>query len=251
MPKTTEFKAPSEMTRSSLLMQQKLNQRSKDAMIQREITPEILPTKAEVKLLGLDDDNPEAIADKHRKSTSIKIQLSNMANNAIVDELGWKPSKIKSETTQQMIDEYKAEMNQPVKVIDPDTGREVVYKYKPSSIDLTPVIADFKNPLSATQVQALNRQITDRLRSIEAINKFITITAPEEARKIDEDYNRRKAKYEIDRASVFNIFGTPPVDPILKYEEDKANLRKMYQEQIENRKQYELEIDGFNSTIKK
>ena len=119
MPGITEFNAPSKSTRSKLLIQQKLNQRSKEAMIQREITPEILPTKAEVKLLGLDDDNPEAIADKHRKSTSIQIQLTNMANNAIVDELGWKPSKIKSETTQRMIDEYKAEMNQPIKVIDP------------------------------------------------------------------------------------------------------------------------------------
>ena len=63
MPKITEFNAPSSSTRSTLLLQQKLNQRSKEAMIQREITPEILPNKAEVKLLGLDDDNPEAIAD--------------------------------------------------------------------------------------------------------------------------------------------------------------------------------------------
>ena len=42
-----------------------------------------------------------------------------MANNSIIDELGWKPSKIKSETTQQMIDEYKAEMNQQVKPQNP------------------------------------------------------------------------------------------------------------------------------------
>ena len=155
MPKNTEFNAPSKSTRSQLLMQQKLNQRSKEAMIQREITPEILPTKAEVKLLGLDDDNPEAIADKHRKSTSIKIQLTNMANNAIVDELGWKPSKIKSETTQRMIDEYKAEMNQPVKVVDPTTGKEVVYKYKPSSVDLSPVNADLDHELSDLDLQKL------------------------------------------------------------------------------------------------
>ena len=42
MPKITEFNAPSKSTRSQLLIQQKLNQRSKEAMIQREITPEII-----------------------------------------------------------------------------------------------------------------------------------------------------------------------------------------------------------------
>ena len=173
MPKNTEFNAPSKSTRSQLLMQQKLNQRSKEAMIQREITPEILPTKEEVKLLGLDDDNPEAIADKHRKSTSIKIQLTNMANNAIVDELGWKPSKIKSETTQQMIDEYKAEMNQPVKVVDPTTGKEVVYKYKPSSVDLSPIIPEYTKPLTENEIWDLERKITDNLVLIKQINTYL------------------------------------------------------------------------------
>ena len=119
MPKNTEFNAPSKSTRSQLLMQQKLNQRSKEALILREITPEIKPTKQEAKLLGLDDDIPEIIADKHRKAVSLQIQLQNIANNSIIDELGWKPSKIKSEVTQKMIDQYRAEMNQPVKVFDP------------------------------------------------------------------------------------------------------------------------------------
>ena len=40
-----------------------------------------------------------------------------------------------------MIDEYKAEMNQQVKSIDPTTGNEVYY-FKPSSVDLTPVQAE-------------------------------------------------------------------------------------------------------------
>jgi hypothetical protein len=189
MPKITEFNAPSKSTRSQLLIQQKLNQRSKEAMIQREITPEILPTKAEVKLLGLDDDNPQAIADKHRKSTSIQIQLTNMANNAIVDELGWKPSKIKSETTQRMIDEYKAEMNQPVKVIDPITGKEVVYKYKPSSVDLSPIIPEYTKPLTENEIWALERKITENLGYIKDINKSLKVDVPKEQKRIDDEYN--------------------------------------------------------------
>ena len=186
----TEFNAPSKSTRSQLLIQQKLNQRSKEAMIQREITPEILPTKADVKLLGLDDDNPQAIADKHRKSTSIQIQLTNMANNAIVDELGWKPSKIKSETTQRMIDEYKAEMNQPVKVIDPITGKEVVFKYKPSSVDLSPIIPEYTKPLTENEIWAFERQISDNVELIKRINTYLTEEIPKEIKRIDDEYNK-------------------------------------------------------------
>ena len=71
MSKITDYNKPYELSRSRLMMQQKLNDRSKEAMMQRQITPEVLPTKQEVKLLGLDDDRPDVIADKHRNATSI------------------------------------------------------------------------------------------------------------------------------------------------------------------------------------
>ena len=38
------------------MAQQKLNNRSKEAMIQREMTPEVLPTKEDVKILSIDND---------------------------------------------------------------------------------------------------------------------------------------------------------------------------------------------------
>ena len=56
MSKITDFHAPSDLNRSRLLIQQKLNNRSKEAMIQRELTPEVLPPKQALKLIGLDDD---------------------------------------------------------------------------------------------------------------------------------------------------------------------------------------------------
>jgi len=86
MSRITDLQKPYELSRSTLLMQQKLNNRSREAMTQREITPEILPTKKDVKLLGLDDDIPQEIANKHRKALSIDIKLANMANNSIIDE---------------------------------------------------------------------------------------------------------------------------------------------------------------------
>jgi len=72
----TDYNKPYELSRSRLMAQQRLNNRNKEAMIQREISPEVLPTKEDVKLLGLDDDRPEIIANKNRNSTSIQIQLA-------------------------------------------------------------------------------------------------------------------------------------------------------------------------------
>jgi len=196
MSKITDYNKPYELSRSRLMMQQKLNDRSKEAMTQREITPEIKATKADLKILNLDDDRPEIIADKHRKAVSIKIQLANMSNNAIVDELGWKPSKIKSEVTQRMIDEYKAEMNKPVKVFNPNVGRNgafAVYKYKPSSIDLTPVPPeDLGIVLTDNDIKNLSARIIQLSLEYKQLDKA-TREFPTLQKTIEDEYNRAKA----------------------------------------------------------
>jgi hypothetical protein len=99
-------------------------------------------------------------------------------------------SKIKSETTQRMIDEYKAEMNQPVKVIDPTTGKEVVYKYKPSSVDLSPIIPEYTKPLTENEIWAFERKISENLVYIKDINKSLTEDVPKEQKRIDDEYNK-------------------------------------------------------------
>ena len=243
MSRITDLEKPFELSRSRLLMQQKLNNRSKEAMTQREITPEILPTKKDVKLLGLDDDIPEAIANKHRKAMSIQIKLDNMANNSIIDELGWKPSKIKSETTQQMIDEYKAEMNQQVKSIDPTTGNEVYY-FKPSSVDLTPVQAEKVNVLTDADKRNIQYEIVRKLGDLRKVNKYLSTTVPVENRKLDTQYNRDKAAYDA---------WTDPfdetADPLIQYELDKEALRQSAEHADNDRKQLILEIDNLKIQI--
>jgi len=199
----TDYNKPFIASRETLLMQQKLNKRSKEAMEQREITPEIKPTKADLKVLNLNDDCPEIIADKHRKAVSIEIQLANMANNSIIDELGWKPSKIKSEVTQRMIDEYKAEMNKPIQVFNPNVGRDgkyAVYKYKPSSIDLTPVPPeDLGTVLSDADIKNLSARIIqlnlEYKRLDKAQREFPTLR-----KTFEDEFNRAKA-IEASRAS--------------------------------------------------
>jgi len=113
-----------------------------------------------------------------------------MSKNAIIDELGWKPSKIKSGVTKKMIDEYKAEMNQPIKVFDPVRGKDVIFKYKPSSIDLTPITPNYTEPFDAKDIAIREKQILDRLNMIKNIDDYLSKTIPAEQKKINEDYNK-------------------------------------------------------------
>ena len=76
MPKISEYDLPAVSTRTRLQIQKRLDERSKRAMTQREETPELLPTKEDVKVLNINDDRPEVIANKHRKALAIQCQTS-------------------------------------------------------------------------------------------------------------------------------------------------------------------------------
>ena len=192
MPKISEYDLPAVSTRTRLQIQKRLDERSKRAMTQREETPELLPTKEDVKVLNINDDRPEVIANKHRKALAIQVRLQNMSNNQIVDELDWKPSVIKSETTQQMIDEYRAEQNAPVKITRPD-GREEFFKYDPTSVDLTPITPSLDPVLSEAEIRALKARQLKNAAQITEIDKNLREELPKERQKIIDDYNAAKA----------------------------------------------------------
>ena len=192
MPNISEYNLPSTASRTALQIQKRLNERSKRAMNQREETPELLPTKEDVNQLSLASDRPEIIANKNRKAISIQIQLQNMANNQIVDNLDWKPSVIKSETTQRMIDEYRAEQRQPVKVFDPKRNKEVVFKYHPSSVDLTPVIPLVDGTLTETQIKNYKRIRINEAIKYSSYEKQLSVEVPAERQRIIDEFNHAK-----------------------------------------------------------
>jgi hypothetical protein len=194
MPKISDYDLPAVSTRTRLQIQKRLVERSKRAMTQREETPELLPTKEDVKVLNIDDDRPEVIAAKHRKAVAIEVRLQNMSNNQIVDELDWKPSVIKSEITQQMIDEHRAEQNAPVKITRPD-GREEFFKYDPTSIDLTPITPNIEPVLSEADISDARTEIMLKVGQISKIKFYLSKTAPALRKEIDARYNAEKAKY--------------------------------------------------------
>ena len=64
------------------------------------------------------------------RELTMEAQLSKISTNAIIDKLGFKPSKIKSAVTKEMILDYQNEMLKPIEL------GGVKYKYHPSSLDL-------------------------------------------------------------------------------------------------------------------
>ena len=62
-----------------------------------------------------------------------------------------------------MIDEYRAEMNKPVEVFDPAVGKNVVYRFKPPSVDLIPIAPEVNKTLTSAEIRAINAEITGKL----------------------------------------------------------------------------------------
>lgn len=72
----------------------------------------------------------EGVESKNMKDLQVRAQLAKISTNAIVDKLGVRPAKPKSEVTKEMILEYQKEMLKPVEI------GGVKYRYHPSSLDL-------------------------------------------------------------------------------------------------------------------
>lgn len=83
--------------------------------------------------LTLQQVDLDPAADLHTRELRIASQIDKIAKNAIKERLGFKPPKIKSHVTDQMIKKYQLSLLQPVIV----NGEK--FKYHPSSITLDKV----------------------------------------------------------------------------------------------------------------
>ena len=106
-----------------LLLDQKLEDISKRAV----------PSKEE-------EDQPpmffsnSVVSDINLRDLGIEEQLQKISRNTIKEVWGWKPTKIKSDVTQEMIQEYQDELERN-SYVDPVTGRKM--KYLPVNTDFT------------------------------------------------------------------------------------------------------------------
>ena len=90
-------------------------------------------------------------ADLHAHELRISNQIEKIAKNAIKERLGYKPPKIKSHVTEQMVKKYQLSLLQPVVI----NGEK--FKYHPSSITLDKVEYPDR-PVILTESQKANVQ---------------------------------------------------------------------------------------------
>lgn len=125
-------------------------------------------------------------ADLDMRETQIEAQLAKISKNAIEDKLGFKPSKIKSAVTKDMIFEYQQEMQKPIEI----NGRK--YRYHPSSVDID--IIQYVPPnkiLSSTEIRALEGRIERITNANTEIEKSILKLASDDA-QLNRDYDSER-----------------------------------------------------------
>ena len=177
------YNEPSSLSRSDMKQEAYIEARNLRAMRDyNDDEPELEQIPNRKDDINIMTDTPQHIANLWRKDNAFQEQSEDISNNAIVDELGWKPSVIKSEVTQDMIDEYKIAQSNPLVI----HGK--AYKYHPANIviDLetfVPEAIDIKNPTKALAAKA--RYAADYAHAQDEIVKFDTI----ERQRIIDEYN--------------------------------------------------------------
>lgn len=112
--------------------------------------------------------SPEA--ELNARDLALEAQLNKVSSNAIVYKLGWKPLKIKSDVTTEMIQEYQKEMLKPVEI----GGNK--YRYHPSAVNtdileyVPPVPLDeIRTPEEINRAGAYSRQSVANIARSEAL----------------------------------------------------------------------------------
>ena len=189
----SDYNEPHTLDLQRMKNQMLMNQKNKMAMTQREKAPEVLMTKLEVKRFDIDNDRPDVIADRYKKQEALKAHAMLLTKNSIVDDLGFKPMKIKSATTQKMIDEYQAEQNAPVLL------NGVSYKYHPTSVDLVMEKPNLNPTGQYTEAQLKNFKKIKFKDVIEhkKITNSLRDDVPIERRRLADQFNIEKAKLPV------------------------------------------------------
>lgn len=235
MVNISDYDKASMINRNAMQIRAKINKRNKAAMAQREATPELLPSISEVSNDAIGDDRPDAIADKFRKAQAIKAKLHTISSNAIVDELGFTPTVIKSAVTQQMIDEFRAEQSTPIAVFDPIRNKNVVYKYHPTTVDLNLKIPDQSQVLTEAELEDLKNEKQALAQEYARVSEIIRVNIPDSRVMLDESYNQQKAQ---EAQSAQSAQPAPNLDLQLKIDEINASNVTSHEKMLELAQQY-------------
>lgn len=151
------------------------------------------------------------------RDLTYEARLNTIANNAVVRKLGWKPSKIKSDITKEMIADYQFEVQKNV-------SRGL---YLPANIDLDLELLDdaLLPTLSEADVERIKRQRDDFMRQNKEIERALEENAPA---LLDEIAERESFLY----ADTRDAYGgyVPEIDEIMTVKPEgmsKAEITKL------------------------
>lgn len=143
------------LTKKDLLLEEQLQSISKKSLPSKEMegTP---PTNLINTVQG----------DINLKDMAIEEQLQKISRNAIKDVLGWKPTLIKSDVTNEMIQEYQDEMANSF-YDDPITGKKL--KYVPVASDIT--LEEYRPHDTLESVGITEQQIRTAIKALTLAKK--------------------------------------------------------------------------------
>jgi len=128
----------SKLTERDLLFEKKL----------QDISKRSIPSKEEEGQPSSAISNT-VVSDLNLRDLGIEEQLEKISRNTIKQVWGWKPTTIKSDVTQEMIQEYQDELERS-SYEDPITGRK--FKYVPVNSDFTLEEPDLKRVIATDEV---------------------------------------------------------------------------------------------------
>lgn len=177
------------------------------------------------------------------RQLQIEAQLSKISTNAIVDKLGIRPSKIKSDVTKEMILDYQNEMNKPIEIDG------IKYKYHPSSVDLDELEYEpIHKILLPVEIRALEGRIESITKTNVALQKRL-IDLVEINNQVDEEYDTRLSNAQ--RQSFIDIENRyKKLNKITEsYERDKQELKDEEEQILQDISANEMVIDRMKEII--
>lgn len=136
------------------------------------------------------------------RELALKAQVAKISTNAIKEKLGWKPSKIRSDVTEEMIRDYQQKMNEPIELED-EFGVKQKYLYHPSSVDIDLEEYVPPRPDAATEAGVRNAEGVLR-RLVGEINqsKQVIKTTQTAKQELDDLYEKDIGQIDLELASV-------------------------------------------------
>ena len=185
----SDYNEPSRFSREDAKLMAYMEARDLKAMKNLDKAPEE-PKHYRSQEVDVMTDTPSRLASKWKKDMIFLAQSENISNNAIVDDLDFTPTKIKSHVTQEMLDDYRAERQNPLVL----NGQS--YAYHPANLDVEleafeprpPAIVPADYHLAENDIARL----ADTIARLEGeIIHLDTVTR----RETDDAYNSHKAAF--------------------------------------------------------